>query len=103
MRIAFSDTLEFAERKDLKFLHDILGWKEANYARPIKKAVPGDAFWYLFAVSKEQKQLLEKQLVLFDASNRNLMFRQMSVDTSPDQFFYTASSVASVPSKGLSA
>jgi radical SAM superfamily enzyme YgiQ (UPF0313 family) len=103
LRIAFSDTLEFAERKDLKFLYDILGWKEANYARPIKKAVPGDAFWYLFAVSKEQKQLLEKQLVLFDASNRNLMFRQMSVDTSPDQFFYTASSVASVPSKGLSA
>jgi radical SAM superfamily enzyme YgiQ (UPF0313 family) len=88
LRISFQNGLELVEHKREAFEYDILTWREGAYACDLQEAEKGSLFTYDFDFPDQQKQMLNTQLKQFESTNANQLLRQMSVDTSPDQFFY---------------
>lgn len=95
--ISIGSDFELVERKTVNFDYDVLTWRKNGYQTPLSPATDGHMFACEFFVPPARKKLLETQLKQFKSANANQMLRQMSVDTSSEQFFYdvkTASDAA---------
>ena len=88
LRVTIGDDLSVLERKSAEFGYDILVWRETGSDGELKRLPEGTSVEYEFYLSEFQHKHLERQLAQFTTTNVKSALRQMSVDTSADQFFY---------------
>ena len=94
LAVSFNDDLSLQTNKIRKFNFNFIDWRNSGYKTRLENTFGGSSNEVEFCLHSEQIKLLQTQMNLFSGTNKNAMLRQMAVDTSPDQFFYTAETPA---------
>jgi radical SAM superfamily enzyme YgiQ (UPF0313 family) len=88
LRVTVREDLSVVARKSAQFGYDILSWTESGSESELELLPEGSSVEYEFFLPEFQRDQLERQLAQFTTTSLTTALRQMSIDTSADQFFY---------------